>query len=63
MRKGLAYQFTEYSAEFPVLHSRSLLVIHFKYSSVYMSILNSQYIPPFRSPETNTTLLINYTPI
>ena len=28
-------------AEFPVLHSRALLAIHFKYSSVYMSILNS----------------------
>ena len=27
--------------EFPVLYSRSLLVIHFKYSSVYMSIPNS----------------------
>ena len=28
--------------EFHVLNSRSLLVIHFKYSSVYMSIQNSQ---------------------
>ena len=32
-------------AEFPVLYSRSLLVICFKYSSVYMSISNSLTIP------------------
>ena len=37
---------TEYWAVFPVLYSRSLLVIYFKYSSVYMSISNSQSIPP-----------------
>ena len=30
---------TEHRAEFPGLYSRSLLVFHFKYSSVYMSIL------------------------
>ena len=39
-------------AEFPVLHSRSLLVIHLKCSSVYMSIPNSLAIPsphPFPS--------------
>ena len=29
---------TEYWAEFPVLYSRSLLVIYFKYSSVYISV-------------------------
>lgn len=29
-----------------MLYRRSLLVIHFKYSSVYTSIPNSQYIPP-----------------
>ena len=33
-------------AEFHVLHSRSLLVIHSKYSSVYMPIPNSPTIPP-----------------
>ena len=32
--------------EFPVLYSRSLVVIYFVYSSVYMSILISQFIPP-----------------
>ena len=39
---------TEYSAEFPVLYSRSLLVIYFKYNSVYISVLTSQPIlfPP-----------------
>ena len=31
-------------AESPVLYSRSLLVIYFKYNSVYMSIPNSQSI-------------------
>ena len=33
-------------AEFPVLYSMSLLVIHFKYSRVYVSISNSLTIPP-----------------
>ena len=40
----------EYWAEVPVLHSRSLLIIYFKYSSVCMSMQNSQFItihPPF----------------
>ena len=32
---------TEHWAEFPVLYRRSLLVIHFKYSSMYMSVPNS----------------------
>ena len=32
--------------EFSVLYSRSLLVIYFKYNSVYMSIPNSLIIPP-----------------
>ena len=36
---------TYHWAEFPVLYSKSLLVIHFKYSSVYMSIPNSLTIP------------------
>ena len=35
----------EYWAELPVLYSRSSLVICFIYSSVYMSIPNSQSIP------------------
>ena len=30
----------------------SLLVIYFKYSSVYISILNSQVIPPLNFPLT-----------
>ena len=40
---------TEYQAEFPVLYSRSLLVIYFIYSSVYMSLPVPQSItsPPF----------------
>ena len=33
-------------SSFPVLYSRSLLVIYFKHSRVYMSIPNSQSIPP-----------------
>ena len=35
---------TEYWAEFPVLYSRSLLTIYFKYSSVCTSVQNSQFI-------------------
>ena len=35
----------EYWPEFLVLYSRSLLVIYFTYSSVYMSIPVSQFIP------------------
>ena len=34
-----------HNIEFPVLHSRSLLVIHSKYDSVYMSIPNFLSIP------------------
>ena len=40
----------------PVLHSRSLLVLHFKYSSVYMSIPNSLTVP---SRYTSHTHLCN----
>ena len=36
---------TEYWVEFPVLHSRFLLIICFIYSSVYMSIPISQFVP------------------
>ena len=37
---------TEQGAEFPVLHSRSLLVLHFKYGNMYMLIPNSLTIFP-----------------
>ena len=37
---------TEYRIELPVLFSRFLLVIYSIYSSVYMSIPISQFIPP-----------------
>ena len=37
------YAITEYGADFPMPH-KSLLVIYCKYSSVYMSILTSQFI-------------------
>ena len=40
------YVITEYWVEFPVLHSRSLLIIYFIYSSVYMSTPISHFIPP-----------------
>ena len=41
----------EQGAEFPVLHSRSLLVLHFKYSNMYMLIPNSLTIlPPVPPP-------------
>ena len=39
----------EYRAEFPVLHRGSLLVIHFTYGNVYMSIPNS-LTNPLSSP-------------
>ena len=37
---------TEYWSEFPVLSSRSLLVICFIYGRVYMLVPNSHFIPP-----------------
>ena len=37
---------TEYGVELPVLHSRALLVVCFKHSSVYTLIPNSSFIPP-----------------
>ena len=40
-------------ADFPMLYSRTLLVIHFKYSSVYMSIPNSLTNPSPTSPPDN----------
>ena len=45
------YAIREYWVEFPVLYRGSLLVIYFIYSSVYMSIPMSQFIPP--SPPGN----------
>ena len=42
--------------KFPVLHSRPLLIIHFKYSSVYMSIPNSLILP---SPHPYALVTIN----
>ena len=49
---------TEYWAEFPVLYSRSLLIVYFKYSSMEMSVPNSQSIPipPFL-PGNHTFIL------
>ena len=44
----------EYWAEFPVLYSWSLLVIYFKYSSVHMSIPNSQSVSFASSPFPGT---------
>ena len=44
---------TEYWVEFPVLYSRSLLVVYFIYSSGYMSIPISQFIPVPPSPLGN----------
>ena len=43
---------------FPVLYiySRSLLVIHFKYSSVYMSVSKSLAVPPSTLPPVTTSL-------
>ena len=40
------YVITEYLVEFPVLYSRSLLIIYFIYNSVYVSTPISQFIPP-----------------
>ena len=40
-----------------LLYSRSLLVIHFKYSSVYMSIPNSLTVP---SPDPSARVLIHF---
>ena len=39
------YVITEYWVDFPVLYSKSLLILCFIYSSVYVSILISQFIP------------------
>ena len=33
-----------------LVYSKFPLAIHFTYGSIYMSILNSQFIPPFPSP-------------
>ena len=45
-------------AELPLLYSRSLWVIHFKYSSVYISIPNSLTIPsPHPFPQKHKFIL------
>ena len=50
---------TEYWVEFPVLYSRSILVICFIYSSVYMSVLVFQFIPPPLTPPAVTISLFS----
>ena len=45
-------------AEFPELYNRSSLVIHLKYSSVYMSIPNSLTIPPPNLPPGNHKFIL-----
>ena len=47
----------KYSVEVPVLCSRSLLIICPKYSSVYMSISNSQSIPRTLPPSNHKFIL------
>ena len=42
--------------ELSVPYSRSLLLMHFKYSSVYLSIPNSLTIPPTLPPATVSSL-------
>ena len=42
-------------AELPVLYSRFPLASYFTHGSVYMSILISQFIPPFPSPTVSTS--------
>ena len=49
----------EYWEDFPVLYSRSLLVIYFIYSSVYVTIPVSQFIPPFFPPNPITINLFS----
>ena len=44
------FSHTENWIKFPVLYSRSLLVIYFIYSSVYMSIPISHFISPWLPP-------------
>ena len=41
-----SFPITEYWVEFPVLYSRSLWTIHSIYTSEYLSVPNSQSIPP-----------------
>ena len=52
---------TQHWAEFHVLYGRSLLVIHFKYSSVYLSIPNSLTTPsPVHLGHCNTFLVLDF---
>ena len=50
---------TEYWVEFPVLYSRSLLIICFIYSSIYMLIPNSLF--SFMGLQSSSSLLPNTT--
>ena len=52
--QGEKERFKHLNAEFHVLYSRFLLVIHFKYSSVYLTFPKSLTIP---SPSNHTLLL------
>ena len=54
---------TGYWAEFSVLYSRSLLVICFIYSSVYMSTPISQFIPPPHLPPVTVSLFCISVPL
>ena len=47
---------TEYWADFPVLYSRSLLVIYLIYRSMYMLIPSSWFLCPHTSPLVTITL-------
>ena len=51
------YRPLEYWVEFPVLYSKSLSVIYFIYSSMYMSIPISQFIPPPLPPGNHVCFL------
>ena len=57
---------TYHRAEFPLPHGRSLLVIRFKYSGVYLCIPNSLTIPSSPAtissfPECGHTIILNVT--
>ena len=51
---------TEHRAEFNVLYSRSLLLIHFKYSTVYTLIPNSTMLSPILSPGNHSMFIFNF---
>ena len=51
-----SYVIRERWAEFPVIHSRSLLVVHFEHSTVYMSIPHSLTLSPALYPALTESL-------